>query len=85
MVKEAARWLEGLECQLEGREWITADDFSIADILLASVLREIRKTDLLDNYPLLKAYYQRALSRPAWQHTLESYADRLGVTVEAIL
>ena len=84
MVKEAARWLEGLERQLEGRDWIAAEDFSIADILLVSVLREIRKTDLLDNYPLLKAYYNRALSRPAWQRTLESYAERLGVAVEDI-
>jgi len=59
-------------------------DFTIADILLASVLREIRKTDLIDPYPRRKAYYARALARPAWQRTFSLYAERLGVTVADI-
>lgn len=84
MAKAAHRWLTGLQSHLNGREWIACADFTIADILLASVLREIRKTDLLDAYPLVKAYYIRALARPAWQRTLELYADRLGVAVSDI-
>jgi glutathione S-transferase len=81
MVEQAGRWLDGLERRLDGREWIACADFTVADILLASVLREIRKTDLMDPYPRLKAYYERALARPAWQRTLASYSERLGVTV----
>ncbi len=84
MVKQAGRWLDGLERQLDGREWIACDDFTVADILLATVLRQIRKTDLIDSYPRLKAYYERALARPAWQRTLSLYAERLGVTVADI-
>jgi glutathione S-transferase len=84
MVKQAGRWLDGLERQLDGREWIACADFTVADILLATVLREIRKTDLIDPYPRLKAYYARALARPAWQRTLDSYSERLGVTVAEI-
>jgi len=85
MVTQAGRWLSGLERWLDGREWIACDDFTVADILLASVLREIRKTDLLDPYPRLKAYFGRAEARPAWQRTLALYAERLGVTVADIL
>ncbi|MGF1474079.1 MAG: glutathione S-transferase family protein [Geminicoccaceae bacterium] len=63
---------------------MTGSDFSIADILLATVLRDIRKTDLLDPYPQLTDYYARALSRPAWQRAISAYAERLGVTVADI-
>ena len=84
MVEQAGRSLDGLERRLDGREWIACADFTVADILLASVLREIRKTDLMDRYPRLKAYYERALARPAWQRTLASYSERLGVTVADI-
>lgn len=69
---------------MDGREWIACADFSVADILLASVLREIRTTNLLDPYPRMKAYYERALARPAWERTLKLYSERLGVTVEDI-
>jgi glutathione S-transferase len=84
MVKEAGRWLSGLDSRLDGREWIACADFTVADILLASVLREIRTTDLMDSYPRLKAYYARALARPAWQRTLNLYSNRLGVAVADI-
>ena len=84
MVKAANRWFDKLERRLDGRDWIACDDFTIADILLATVLREIRKTDLLAPYPRLTAYYARALARPAWRRTLSLYAERLGVEVADI-
>ncbi len=84
MAQQSGRWLDALERRLDGREWIACADFTVADILLATVLREIRKTDLIDPYPRLKAYYERALARPAWERTLNSYAERLGVTVAEI-
>jgi glutathione S-transferase len=83
-VKLANRWFVGLERRLNGREWIACAEFSVADILLASVLREIRTTDLTAPYPRLKEFYARALARPAWERTLELYAERLGVTVAEI-
>jgi glutathione S-transferase len=84
MVQAANRWFEGLERRLEGRDWIACADFTVADILLATVLREIRKTDLLAPYPRLTAYYARALARPAWHRTLSLYAKRLGVEIADI-
>ena len=78
------RVLDGLNRRLEGRDWIAADAFTIADLLLASVLRQLRHTDLMDGYPNVKAFYARAMARPAWQRTLDLYAERLGADRAAI-
>lgn len=72
------RVLGNLDRRLEGRDWIAADAFTIADLLLASVLRQLRHTALMDGYPNVKAFYARAMARPAWKRTLDLYAERLG-------
>lgn len=82
--KLARRWLSHLERRLEGRQWIACSDFTAADILMAGVLRSIRKTDLMAPFPRLVAYYERCQSRAAWQRTLRLYAERLGVSVDDI-
>ncbi len=82
--KLAGRWLGDVERRLEGREWIACDDFTVADIMMAGVLRGIRKTDLMAPFPKVKAYYERCQARPAWQRTLGLYAERLGVRVDDI-
>ena len=84
LVKEAGRWFDGLERRLDGREWIACTEFTVADILLATVLREISNTDLMEPYPQLKNYYARARARPAWQRTRSLCAERQGVTVAEI-
>ncbi len=84
MVKQAGRWLDGLEKHFESREWVASVDFTIADILISMVLREIRKTTLLDPYPRLKDYYAKAFARPAWERTLNAYSKRLNVSVKEI-
>jgi glutathione S-transferase len=81
LVGIATRWLAGLERQLEARDWIAGDDFTIADITLADVLREIRETDLMDGYPKVKAYYARAFARPARRRARELTAERMGVAL----
>jgi len=82
--KMASRWLGDVERWLQDREWIACADFTVADIMMAGVLRSIRKTDLMAPFPKLKAYYDRCQARPAWQRTLALYADRLGVRVDDI-
>lgn len=84
LVAWAHRGLGGLERRLGGRTWVAADGFTVADILVATVLREIRRTDLLADYPRVRAYYDRALARPAWRRTLERYTELHGVTVADI-
>lgn len=83
-LKVANRMLDGLERRLDGREWIACAEFTAADLLLATVLRTVRDTDLISAYPRLKDFYARALARPAWERTLALYAERLGVTVAEI-
>jgi glutathione S-transferase len=82
--KLAGRWLRDVERRLEGREWIACAEFTVADIMLAGVLRTIRKTDLLQPFPQIQAYYERCFARPAWQRTLRLYAERLEVSVDDI-
>ncbi|MDB4993150.1 MAG: hypothetical protein JWM74_582 [Myxococcaceae bacterium] len=82
--KLAQRWLGNVERHLEGREWIACADFTAADIMMACVLRSIRKTDLMAPFPRLGAYYERCFARPAWQRTLGLYAERLRVSVDDI-
>ncbi|WP_437646637.1 glutathione S-transferase N-terminal domain-containing protein [Sorangium sp. So ce362] len=48
------------------------------------VAESIRKTDLMEPFPGLKAYYERCQARPAWQRTLGLHAERLGVSVDDI-
>lgn len=84
LVGLATRWLAGLERQLDGHDWITGDDFTIADITLADVLREIRETDLMDGYPNVRAFYARAFARPARRKARELTAARMGVPLDAI-
>jgi glutathione S-transferase len=82
--KVADRWLGGVEQRLDGREWIACADFTVADIMMSSVLRNVRKTDLLEPHPRLRDYYERAHARPAWERTLALYAERVGVGVDDI-
>ena len=82
--KIAGRWLADLERRLADREWIACADFTVADLMMACVLRGIRRTDLMEPFPKVKAYFARCLARPAWQRTLALYAERLGVSVDDI-
>jgi len=75
----SGRVLGNLERRLDGRTWIATDAFTVADILLTMVLRMVRHTDRLADFPRLRAYYERALARPAWNRALDRYAARHGV------
>jgi glutathione S-transferase len=53
-----------------GSKDVLAGEFSIADIMMTSVLRFLRHTDLLEKQPALAAYKQRCESRPAFRKAL---------------
>ncbi|WP_446653288.1 glutathione S-transferase family protein [Blastomonas sp.] len=61
--------LDRLAAALGERDWL-AGPFSIADIAMATVLREAGDTDLLDERPVLAAYLARATARPAFERAL---------------
>jgi glutathione S-transferase len=64
---------------LDGRDHLVGS-FSAADILMTSVLRILRHTDLLEGEPVLVAYKERCESRPAFRKAL---ADQMAVFAAA--
>jgi glutathione S-transferase len=65
------RRLTDLQTALGGRKWFACDRFSAADILMTHVLRDLRHTDILADYPALADYVARAEARPAFKRALE--------------
>jgi glutathione S-transferase len=59
-----AAWMEGRD-YLEGR-------FTAADIMMSTVLREVQRTRVLADYPVLEAYLERCFARPAWTRAIEA-------------
>ena len=54
---------------LDGREYLEGD-FTAADVLMTTVLRFLRHTDLVAQVPVLEAYRLRCEARPAFQKAL---------------
>ena len=55
-----------IETALEDRDWLTADRFSVADVLCVSVLGSAHSRELLGPWPGLAAYVERGEARPAF-------------------
>lgn len=65
------RFFSVLEKNLSQNEFLLGENFSIADILLATSLNYIRHSTILNDYPHLNAYHRKCTSRPAY---LKAYA-----------
>ena len=63
--------LGDLQTALGDRQWFANDRFSAADILMTHVLRDLRHTDIVADFPALAAYLARAEARPAFRRALE--------------
>ena len=59
---------------LGGKPWLEGDRFTIGDLLMITVLRFLRHTELVAEFPNLAAYLKRGEARPAFQRAL---ADQL--------
>lgn len=55
-----------VESALDGRDWLVDGDFSVADVMSASVLAGANSRQLLSPWPGLEAYVQRSEARPAY-------------------
>lgn len=70
-------WLESrlkhVERELSEREWLAAGRFTIADLLMADVLR-IQKVRAFGDRPATEAYITRITNRPAFK---KAHADQL--------
>lgn len=63
-----------LQAALGEHLWFANDRFSAADILMAHVLRDLRHTTIVADFPRLADYVSRAEARPAFKRAL---ADQL--------
>ncbi len=78
-VEILARFFGPLDQMLSHQDFLTGADFTVADIILTGVLREIRKTEILGKYPNIEKYRHRCEARPAFVKILNEYEDRLGI------
>ena len=65
--------------RLRDRDYLV-DRFSAADVLMTTVLRSLRHTDLVARTPVLEQYRRRCEARPAFQR---AYADHMAAFREA--
>lgn len=63
--------LKSLSGWLEGREWLT-DRFSVADIVMATVLRALAEEPVLARHPTVARYLDRCLARPTFREALDA-------------
>lgn len=54
------------------RPWLVGD-FTVADVLMVAVLRQLKARGLLDGVPTLAAYVARGEARPAFQRALADH------------
>lgn len=66
--------LDRTETVLAGREWLVGGRSSVADLLMADVLRPIDRFDGLAKFPACRAYVARATARPAFS---KAYDDQM--------
>ena len=65
--------LQQLEDVLSERDWLAADRFTVADLLMADVLR-VPKVRAFGNRPATETYVARMTNRPAFK---KAYADQM--------
>jgi glutathione S-transferase len=71
--------LSDLSERLAKRDWLE-DQFTVGDLMMATVLRILRHTDLVTSDPTLAPYLARCEARPAFQRAL---ADQMASFIEA--
>jgi glutathione S-transferase len=68
-LSDLAHWLDGRD-HLEGR-------FTAGDLMMTTVLRILRHTDLVSGNAVLRAYQERCEARPAFQNALAAQVATL--------
>jgi glutathione S-transferase len=71
-VAAAQNRLGALEDWLDGRDYLE-DRFTAGDLMMTTVLRILRHTELVSERPELKAYQERCEARPSFQKALADH------------
>jgi len=67
--------VEVLEKGLEDSQWLLGEKFSAADVMVGSSVYFMQKFGILPDNPVLGAYAERCLARPAYQKALARDAE----------
>jgi glutathione S-transferase len=70
LLERIGKRLATLRDRLERRDYLVGGRFSAADLLMTTVLRSLRTTNLVAEIPLLDNYRQRCETRPAFRKAL---------------
>jgi glutathione S-transferase len=74
LVEAVQKRLAALEDWLAGRDYLE-NRFTAGDLLMTTVLRILRHTDIVSERPALRAYQQRCEARPAFQKALADHLE----------
>jgi len=78
-LERIARRLSEVSAALRGRAYLTGERFTAADLMMSTVLNQLRDTGLIAKEPSLAAWHKRCMERPAFKKAL---ADQLAVFKE---
>jgi glutathione S-transferase len=70
--------LSQLAAALDERPYLVGHAFSVADMMMSSVLKILHHTDLLDAYPTVKSYRDRCFDRPAYKRAIADQCTDIG-------
>lgn len=71
VIKDLTQRLQQLSDWLGDKDYLDGR-FTAGDLIMATVLREVDRTELLSRFPNLDAYLDRCTSRPAFKRAMES-------------
>ena len=66
--------LDRMNAVLASRQWLAAGRFTVADLLMADVLRQVHKFRGLDAHPACNEFVERMTGRPAFK---KAYDDQM--------
>jgi glutathione S-transferase len=66
----AQKRLTALSKSLDGKPYLDGERFTAGDLMMTTVLRILKHTDMVTNDPRLGAYVERCAARPAFQRAL---------------
>lgn len=75
----SAKRLHELAVAMNGRDYLVGNRFTAADLMMATVLCQLRDTDQIEKEPAIAAYHTRCTARPGYRKAL---ADQIATFKE---
>jgi glutathione S-transferase len=83
VVADLKKRLADLEAALGDKAWLDGNAFTVGDLMMISVLRSVRSSAELADFPLLAAYIARGENRPAHRKAMADHMATFDAPVSA--